>query len=220
MLFSRLVYECVKDSINSPEHSLSYTDFIKSVAKGDYIGKQWAMQSTGVFRAINLAMARLMTYEKIPFSTDEVTFVDGECDFNEGKVVNVFVETDKGYIPLRFTNKNRNSKIKVFGYSGEAYIEYRKDIPHFTTEIFQDVREEDVGITLNKDIDLKSEYGVTDQMCEFIMEFVKAQLLETFAPELGNNHATKAEQYFDSLEVYSTAHYQDSVQDVMGEYYL
>lgn len=208
MLLTRLVFECVKDSINSPEHSLSYTDFMKSMTQGDYIGKQWSMQATGVMRAINLAMARLMTYEKIPFSTEEVEFQGGECAFSKGKVVNVFVDGVSNYVPLRFTNRDRNTKIKVFGFEGKAVVEYRKDIPHLTTE------------SLAEDFDLKEEYGITDQMCEFIMEFVKAQLVENFSPELANNHATKAEQYFDSLEVYSTAHYQFEIEDVMGEHYI
>lgn len=208
MLLTRLVFECVKDSINSPEHSLSYTDFLKSMTQGDYIGKQWVMQANGVMRAINLAMARLMTYEKIPFSTDELHFEGGECSFNKGKVVNVFIEGANGYVPLRFTNKDRNTKIKVFGFEGEATVEYRKDIPHLTSD------------DLTDDFDLNEEYGITDQMCEFIMEFVKAQLLENISPELSNNHNTKAEQYFESLEVYSTAHYQYEVEDVIGGMFL
>ena len=68
-------------------------------------------------------------------------------------------------------------------------VQYIQDIPAFKME----------DIYGDEDPDLKL-WGISETMCDYIVEYVQGKLQETIAPELSNMHITRAEQYFDDLE--------------------
>ena len=81
------------------------------------------------------------------------------------------------------------------------YVQYVEDIKNFKlTDIYEE----------NTDIDLSS-IGITETMCDYIIEYAQGKLQETIAPELANMHITRAEQYFDDLDEQQTPFVQKVV---------
>ncbi len=100
---------------------------------------------------------------------------------------------------------------------GTLYIEYKEDIPYFTredieTKVSFDEDDETDIITWNDDnvTDLR-EYGITDSMCNYIIEYAKGVLLEQIDANLANMHITRAEQYFNNIRTVSSAFNQEVV---------
>ena len=91
-----------------------------------------------------------------------------------------------------------------------------QDIKRFNKSDFYK-RIDDEGNEEVKDIELK-DYGITDTMTSYIIEFVKGLLLETIAPEMANMHRVYAEQYFDDLEEQQTLFNQNKVNNVLKMY--
>ena len=87
--------------------------------------------------------------------------------------------------------------------SSVYYMEYMQDIKHFTRDDFfkKEIADNEYE---ERDIDLK-EYGITDTMCSYIIEFVQGHLLENIDSSLANMHRAYAEQCFDDLETQQTS---------------
>ena len=63
------------------------------------------------------------------------------------------------------------------------------------------------------DIDLK-DYGITDIMVSYIMDYVKGALLEVVDPNLAMVYLNRAEEYMEDLKDYSTHFSQKKVKKV------
>lgn len=214
MKLSRLVFECVKDSINLPNTNINEYGFLN----GDFnYNKDYVNQISGVFGAINLALSRLQNSDKIPYSTEMVEQNNNIITFDKGEIINVvklYRDTFKRYA---FRTLQNGSKYLVFSDTElpkELMVEYRPTIPHFTHDDLKPVYEVD-GDIIDNNIDLK-DYGINDVMCNYIKEFVKGVLLEYMAPDLANLHTNRAEQYLQVMKQASTSFYQNNVRNVQG----
>lgn len=217
MKLSELIYECVKDSILIANSNISYDSFINDAFSSK---KDYALQYAGVFGAVNLAIARLQTYDKIPYSTKEVKVNSNSFDFTDGVIVNIVEFIGSSYIRHDFRNTNKGKGIVLLAVPKprKLLIEYRDRIPRFSESDIKAV-ELDANnelIVVDANIDLDEEYGISDIMCDYIKEFTKAQLYETIAPDIANNHNNRAEQYFQSLSRATTAFHAIKIKNSHG----
>ncbi|MCK9235198.1 MAG: hypothetical protein M0Q41_10740 [Bacteroidales bacterium] len=217
MKLSELIYECVKDSIVIANSNMDYESFINDSFSNT---KDYALQYAGVFSAVNLAIARLQTYDKIPYATKKMKIGSDYFDFALGVVVNVVELVSGSYKRLAYRNLNQGKNILILApsYPREILVEYKIRIPRFSEK---DIREIELDranelVVVDTNIDLEQEYGISDIMCDYIKEFTKAQLLETIAPDISNNHNNRAEQYFQSLSRATTSFHSNKIKNSHG----
>lgn len=157
------------------------------------------------------------------------------CDITDIKdtikeVIGLGAVDGRGTIrPLRFIYMYGSSRIKVESplYVGDTIVlEYKKDIPFlsnshdFSEEGYYYEYEEEYSQELEKmvpmevaDVELK-DFGITDAMCNYIIEYVRAYLLEPIDPHLSNMHLNRAEQYFNNISYYDSAFAQQKIEKV------
>lgn len=213
MKLSKLVYECVRDSISLPNPNFNYVSFVN----GDYNdNKDYIRQISGVFGALNLALSRLYDNNKIPYSTINVKVKDNGFSFTLGEVINVVKIYRTNYKRYEFRTLNQGRDIVLFSKDDipeELTVEYRPFIKHFDMEDISkiDLNKDNLIIIEDNNIELE-DYGIKDNMCSYIKEFVGAQLTEFIDPTISNNHNNRAEQYFQTLKQASTSFYQANVK--------
>lgn len=83
--------------------------------------------------------------------------------------------------------------------NGAAYFEYYKEIPHADEDNIK-----------TSQIDL-ADYGFSETMISYVIEFVKGQLLETLEPSMANEHNARAENYFADIPDYFSSQNQNRV---------
>lgn len=212
MKLSRLIFECVKDSINIPNFNFDEFSFLA----GDFnTSKDYSSQISGVFDSVNLALARLYDSNKISYATEEMTIESNNFKFDKGEIVNIVVPYKSSYRRLEFRTLEFGTRIKIFETKMplNILVEFKKRIPHFTEIDLKSIvlDEENKIIVQDNNIELL-EYGITDYMCAYIKSFVKGQLMEYLAPDLANMHNNRAEQYFQNIQKASTAFTQNQVR--------
>ena len=221
MRLSELVFECVKDSITLPNPSISCTQLINDMVEASPIGKDWELQASGVFSALNLGLSRLRDENKIPYSIKEVELKDGTGNLSDGDIINVVrFLSDGSYESLRFNTLGLGGDFRIVTPFNEKIekvtVEYKKTLPHLSTYILVEIKDgED-----DANIDLKGGYGITDNMCDYLKEFVKGQLMEYVSPELANMHNNRAEQYFNAISNASSSLSQSNIMNVQQRWYI
>lgn len=290
MLFSELLYETVRDSINLGQSSLEYADFCAVIADNEPMAKRWSLQLSGAVGALNLGISRLSASNKIPFFQKMVgtvyayvnssnpsvsatldidafltqmgptnvpvsfvyvypgwkkgstmgSFVDmasygfaitgtpssgdtisvkltfNKARFTEGRIVNVAeLMTGGGYRTLDYRTVDGGKGFYITDSHVHPYVlvEYKKRIPHFGYKDIVKVELDSDLQVVDNNIDMES-FGISDQMCDYLKEFAKAQITETIAPEISNNHNTRAEQYFADLPDVDTMFAQREIRNV------
>ncbi len=221
MRLSELVFECVKDSITLPNPSISCTQLINDMVEASPIGKDWELQASGVFSALNLGLSRLRDENKIPYSIKEVELEDGVGNLSDGDIVNVVrFLSDGSYESLRFNTLGLGGDFRIVTPFSETIkkvtVEYKKTLPHLSTYSLVEIKEGEE----DANIDLKGEYGITNNMCDYLKEFVKGQLMEYVSSELANLHNNRAEQYFNAIRNASSSLSQSNIINVQQGWYL
>lgn len=215
MNLSKLVFLAVKNVIYLDDEGFTYDSFLA----GEYDNNiDYARSINNVFTPLNKAIHRLSDRHKIKHKvvpigmTNNVGMLDITAYKNDvKKVVNVFTLSSSGtYYRANFREYGRD-KIAVINFSKNTtyYMEYIQDIKYFEKDDFY-VRQVTEEETISQDIDLK-DYGITDTMCSYIIEFVQGHLLEPINPEEANMHRIYAEQCFDDLDNQQTSFSQTSV---------
>ena len=205
MKLSKLVYLCVKNVILYDDESFQYDPFIKGKFNGN---PDYATSINNVFSAINHAISRLSDLERIPYRVDEVTLKDyafniSALQHNLKEIVAIaYIDTNKNLTPLSFQIVGNQVIVKGVLSNAKVQVEYKEDIfftqgedyyYHYTV----DELGEDTLIT-SKDTELR-DFGITDQMCNAIIEYAKGILNEGVEAALANMHITRAEQYFMNI---------------------
>lgn len=212
MKISRLLFECVKDSINIPNTNFNEYSFLN----GDFNNsKDYVNQISGALSAINLALSRLQDSNKIPYSTKVVNPTAKVINFEDGDIINIVQVYSDTYkrIPFRTMTNGKDYMLLCNDLPNSLLIEYRATIPHFTEEHIMGITiDEESNTVIDKNLDLRY-YGVSDIMCDYVKEFVKGQLNEFIAPDLANLHNNRAEQYFQNLKSYTTSFTQTNVSN-------
>lgn len=230
MKISELAYRCIKEAFYMDDSGFTLEHYKDGTY---YESAEYGVQINNVFSPINEAIARLNDLDKISYRVVEIpssaitkdddvyiadlSFIDNLTqddgyihEFKE--VVNVAIKRGIGFRKLETRPFGRTKILlgKDFNnLNGERlFIEYKEDIPYFT--------EKDGGIypynqeTTDIDIELK-DYGVTNSMCPYIMEYAMAKLSEDIDPSLSNMHLTRAEQYFSNIKSVTMAFKQNNV---------
>ena len=242
MTLAKLVYECVKDSITLPGASLNFNSFLELASNKTYLGKDWALQFSGVFNALNLALSRLSDADKLPYKVKAVEAEDGVVDltdeegepigeprniayvFDDGRYDNVEFRTiDSGFkavlVSERDTERNRfvpYHRLRAGQSSsldGTLMVEYRPYLPHFDEDSL--TTEEEGDVYKDASVDLLKEYGITNKMCDYIKEFVKGQVTEIMSPDTAVMHVNRAEAYFEELRRAETNYYPNKIKNRM-----
>ena len=235
MYLSKLVYLCVKNVLYYNDPSFDYNSFLLGTFDPD---PDYDTNINNVFTPVNEAIARLNDLERIPYKVERVKFLDNTRTIDLNNVLNTSDATQKKALnvkevrgvgqlingvpyPLAFKHVGttvlvlENLKNSAF----PVYIEYKEDIPQFDRD---DIPEKDPSTDelyeptdeLYSDVELKQEYGISDSMCNYIIEYVKGSLLEPIEPTLANLHITRAESYFSNTKPVSGLFQQRIIRQV------
>ena len=210
MKLSELVFRSVKNTIYFDDTSFSFLEFKKGTFNGD---PDYALNLNNVYAPLNEAISRLSDLEKIPYQVLAVKSNMLEKNIVDlKKFENEYNTSVKEVVNVGVFNGLQCEKVPhyMFGHdkvvieeptNKDLYIEFKQDIPYLDEEkyhyVYDENGEEVAGDSF--DVDLK-EYGITDSMCNYIMEYVKGNLGSVVGEEVANMHLTRAEQYFNNIQ--------------------
>lgn len=177
--------------------------------------------------AINLGLQRLFTSGKTLLKTTVVYPISSsEIKFQNGVVTAVVTDSGSGHrisfktIPTGILIDRKD--IPSSPMKSALLIEYRPSIPFFTLD---DIRELSIGDEnepeyVEKEVNLL-DYGVTDEMCSYLIEYAKGQMYEIVSPDLAAMHINNAEAYIASLKTVYTSFPQEHVGNIRysGRYF-
>lgn len=216
MLLSKLVFLSVKNVIYLDDTSFNYEGFINGDFDNDV---DYATNINNVFSPLNEAIGRLSDLERIPYIVEEVlvepdlTIDLSKCERKVRRVINVAqVGVDGSYRKLGHVMFGKG-KVRITShfstFFNKIFIEYKENIPSFSRMDIVPLEEDGI---VDNNIDLFEEYGIDEQMSNYIMEYVQGKLLEPLAPELANMHITRAEAYFNNIGTVQSSFPQASTE--------
>ena len=214
MKLSRLVYLAVKNVVYLDNQGFTYEAFISGAYDDDI---DYSTSINNVFIPLNKAIHRLSDRGKLPTyshelpkqSTGDYDLKNIKNDINEIKNVYYF-DPYYGYERVDFRTVGADKLVVLKPSNKKLYIEYVKDIPHFDRDSFNyDENGNEVV-----DVNLK-DYGITDTMCSYIIEYVKGNLLELIDPSLAMVYLNRAEEYMADLRNYQTYFNQVHIKKVV-----
>ncbi len=214
MKLASLAYEIARDSIEFPS-GFNKEGFVR----GDYDhDRDFNSQISFAFNYINLAFTRLVTGKKtllkvVPKISDD----QGYIEFKDGEVIAVVSGLGRDYERVNFLTYGDGIAVEKAYVQKVVYIEYRPAIPHFDIESIrnQTVDENNEELIIEVEIDLE-QYGITDEMCNYVKEYAKGGLMEYLSPELSARHTQMAENYFSALKTHYTDFPQRKIEDRFG----
>lgn len=165
MLLSDLIYQTIKGCVWYNREISKETLINGNTYQGDIdIG----VFVNNIFVAFNDGFS--IAYEQNKLSPVSLTFKKDEpleCELND-EVLNVYQEVKKNYYNLDFTTTNLN-EIQLLeekkDSEGDIFVEVIKSLPYLEWSIF----------STSGDFDLM-EYGISNQVCYAISDYVKAKL--------------------------------------------
>lgn len=224
MKLSKLVYLSIKNVILYDDESFDYNSFIQGKFNGH---PDYATSINNVFSAINQAISRLNDLERLPYRVDKITLNDYAFSISEFEETNehnikeivaiAYVDNYGHITPLPFKEVGDKVIVSCGTSNLEVSVEYKEDILFIEGESYyyeyasSTDDEGELELLASKDIELR-DYGIKDQTCNMIVEYVKGVLNEPVAAELANMHITRAEQYFANLNPVRSAFEQTIVQ--------
>lgn len=230
MKLSELVYLSVKNAIYYDDFSFTREEFLNRTFDNS---PDYATNINNVFTPINEAIARLSDLERIPYQVEECEVSNRIINLNNltneknekneerkkivKEVINVAEVNSYGAYQKLSHRPFGIGKVIVLDYFNsfnKIYIEYKEDIPAFNIDHipFKDFRD---NLVDSNDYELR-EFGITDSMCNYIIEYASGRLLEQVSADLSNMHITRAEQYFANIKPVTQAFAQQTVSRVYG----
>lgn len=214
MQLSKLVYEVVKNVKYLEDTGFTYESFVRGEYDNDLDYKN---SINNAFSPINEAIHRLSDRNKIKHKIELIGkannngIIDlGTLAYDINKIINVFSLLNGNYVHVEFREFGKDKLLVTSNSDNELYLEYIQDICHFSKDDIYFFTDNN-NIIEKKDVDLKKDYGITETMCSYIIEYAAGRLLEPIAPELANMHITRSEQYFDDLEEQQTPFSQNKI---------
>ena len=214
MQLSKLVYEVVKNVKYLEDTGFTYEAFVRGEYDNDL---DYRNSINNAFSPINEAIHRLSDRNKIKHKIELIGkannngIIDlGTLAYDINKIINVFSLLNGDYVHVEFREFGKDKLLVTSNSDNELYLEYIQDICHFSKDDIYFFTDNN-NIIEKKDVDLKKDYGITETMCSYIIEYAAGRLLEPIAPELANMHITRSEQYFDDLEEQQTPFSQNKI---------
>lgn len=212
MKLSQLVYLCIKNVVYYDDFSFTYEEFLKGTFKDT---PDYSVNINNVYTPLNEAIARLSDLERIPYRVEACDINNriielSKCSKKVKEVISIAQSSYKGFEKLEHKPFGLG-RVFVSDYStyGDTYIEYKEDIPTFSElnmpyYLYGSLVEID-------DYELR-DLGITDSMCNYIVEYVTGRLYEPINADISNMHITRAEQYFANIKPTSSAFAQKAVE--------
>lgn len=223
MKLSELVFNVVKNV-----KYMSDTEFtLDAFRQGDFDDDlDYANSINNAFLPINEAIHRLSDLGKIrhrivstgvPSSTGTIDFsgLEEVIEHPIKEILSVFIYSKNGdnYLTFPFREVSE-AKVKLVNATVPAnyavYMEYVEDMKWFSKEDYDYSNYDAADESSYTDVELK-DYGISNTMASYIMEYSKGVLFEPIAPEIANMHITRAEQYFSDLPEQQTSFYQKEI---------
>lgn len=221
MKLSELAYNCVKNVYYTSNTSFSYDLFKFGGYDSD---SEFDLEISNVFAPINEAISRLNILRKIPriivkvrldknYCADvpeRISIVEGVGYFNKNKLSkykSYAFSVDDEIEELGNGEFRTLPKIHVDATEKEVYVEGMRKIPFFKHGDYY-YQDDDLTDSLvegneehsnDRDPDLFVEYGISDDMCSYIIEYVAGRLWEVTDIKVANMHRTIAEHYFADM---------------------
>lgn len=218
MKLSKLVYLCIKNVIYFDDTSFSYEEFVNGSFNST---PDYATNINNVFSPLNEAISRLSDLERIPYRVEECTVDKSgiilleELEHDVKEVLNVAeVYSDGSYKKLahRPFGIGKVHVTEYFNSFNKIFVEYKEDIPVFDEtympykNFYEEVEENPLDLDLTK-------YGITNSMCNYIIEYVQGKLYEQTSVEIANMHITRSEQYFNNVKPATASFSQQRVRN-------
>lgn len=220
MKLSKLVYLCVKNVILFDDAPFDYESFIQGKFNGD---PDYATSINNVYTSINQAISRLSDLERIPYRVNEIQLNDYAFSIsafenlhkhNIKEIVAIaYIDSNKSILPLNFREVGDKVIVDCGISNIKVHVEYKEDIFFNEGDFDYKYTVDELGeatLLTSKDIELR-EYGIKDETCNAIVEYVKGALSEPVETALSNMHTTRAEQYFMNINPVRSAFAQTSV---------
>lgn len=211
MKLSELTYQVVKNVIYLEDAGFTYEAFIN----GDYNDDQdYANFINNAMVPINEAIHRLSDRNKIAFKivslgTPKENLLDiSRLNTQIKKIKSIFYMDRNRFIRVGFREFATGFIFIETVLPYPLYIQFIEDIRHMSIGTGERYDE-------SKDIDLYN-VGISETMCDYIIEYAQGKLLEPIAPDLANMHINRAEQYFEDLEEQQTYFTQNVVEKRYG----
>lgn len=220
MKLAQLAFEIVKDSIEFPSE-ITLEGFVAGKYDTD---RDFSSQISSAFSYINLAFSRLVTDKKTNLKvTTGSPYSSGYIEFTLGTITAITNSLNPNYTKVRYTPFSNGiavepgfiipyviNSVKQLDQSGNTvfsplFIEYRPKVPHFSLDSIrkQSLDENNEEIKVEIEINLE-DYGISDEMCDYVKEYAKGGLLEYMSPDLSSKHTQMAENYFSRLKTQYT----------------
>ena len=216
MKLSKLVYLVVKNVKYLDDDGFLYEAFIN----GDFLkDPDYKNSIVNAMTPINEAIHRLSDRNKIAFKTYNVGLPNNnqlKLPYAEEEIIDP--DTEETEI-IRYPLLHIKKIVSVFylynnEYATSNFREIDKDTIWIGDDIkvnhniqyVEDIEDFDLEPIFYKDLDPElKDFGISNTMCDYMIEYAQGKLQEIIAPELANLHLTHAEQYFSDLEDQQTA---------------
>lgn len=206
MKLSELAYQCVKNVYYTSNTSFTYDLFKVGEYDND---SEFDLEISNVFSPINEAISRLNNLNKIPHLVEKVQLNSEKSATLPSTIISIVGVGDLSGNIKSYEFVESGNKVFVKTNKKYVYIEGKRKIPYFTkdsyyieslsSEIPENIIYGNDESTNDRDIDLFEEYGITDEMCSYIIEYVAGRLWEVSNTSIANMHRTIAEHYFSDL---------------------
>ncbi|MDT3388262.1 MAG: hypothetical protein LIR46_10960 [Bacteroidota bacterium] len=204
MNLAQLVVNCIKDTVLNDDKTLTVENLLNGNVGKNY---EYTVEANNVLLSINRAVARLQTAKKIPIKgailtanpSQEIYDISSIKDLR--KILSVYVMKNGKPHWVGWSFVSQDMVYLGYGLDSTIHIQYERNIPNFMDNDIQNV-----------DVDLETEYGLSDELCNYISYFVKSELYETRDPDRCKRYLNYFEQFVNEIDKRESIVYQNSVQ--------
>lgn len=201
MRIADLVINCLKETFRNDDTNVT----VELLRDGSLLkNPDYANQVNNVFLSINKAISRLLTAEKIEYKHDILT-ADKDKDVYDissikdvRKIRSVYVIRNGRPYWIGWSYVGQNLLYLGYGLTDTIHIVYERKIPNFT--------EADI----DSEVDIESEYGLTDELCNYINYFAKSEMFEETDPDRCKRYLNYFEQFVAEVNNKQQVPYQTS----------
>lgn len=203
MRFADLVVNCLKETFKNDDFTLN----VAKLRDGSLAStSDYAPEINNVCLSINKAISRLQTAGKIALKHGILTGDDEQSTYDISslsdirKIRSVYIMKNGKPYWVGWSQIGANTIHIGYGIDSTIHIIYERKIPNFTEDDFE------------SEIDIETEYGLTDELCNYICYFVKSELFEVVDPDRCKRYLNYFEQFISEIDTRETIPYQSAIK--------